>query len=141
DNSFFHQIGELRRWVGFGETADEAIGYLWVAALNQLEAEERLRLLDSFAEENNHELFANLDSIHVVVKAVDLPLESLANWLEKLLTKIERDLAQGGFWKAVRAFCEEHTNSALNLASLLAHNPTSIRLRLATLVIGSLRGR
>lgn len=140
DESFFERLADIRGCVHFAKAGVEAVGYIWVAAFNRITPEEQQVLLDSFADKKCHDLYVNLDSLPVVLKEVELPLEFMAAWLAKLLGVVERDMAQGGFWDALHAFCAAQPERAVMLISILKTQPSPITFRILAYALGAMRG-
>jgi len=139
DASFFHRLFELRRWIGVGDIADQAIGHLWSVAMSGQSPAEQAELLTAFIEQSNPRLFQNLRCLHVVLGDHCLPTEFATEWFSGIAKKVERDCAQGSFWTAVKAYCERHSTNALQLLWTLARTPEHTRLGIAAFVLGVLR--
>jgi hypothetical protein len=107
--------------------------------MHRLSPAEQENLLTAFLDQDAHAIFDNLQCLPWVLENCLCSADFLANWLPKLAEKIERDIAQSGFWSAVSALCERTTAAALQILGQLAKSPGAPQIRVAAFMLGVLR--
>lgn len=139
DQSFFDRLDEFRRWIGIGDSGDEAIGIVWSEAMRRLSVSQQQQLLRAFAEQKGHDFFENVGSLHVVVKDHSLPASFLADWFTDLVRVVERDISVD-VWKAITALCQTRIDCAMEVMRILVTTPVERRLNMTGVMLGTLRG-
>lgn len=139
DQTFFDQLDEFHRWIGVGDSGDEALGLIWAEAMSRLNPSQEQELLNVFSQQEGHEFFENVRSLQVITRERSFPATFLESWLVALLRAVERDMAQGSVWQAIRAVCMFHVDTALETLDAYLREPDQHRRKVAGFMLGVLR--
>lgn len=136
---FFERLDVLREFVGFSERAHRVVGGVWSAALHKFGLAEREAILADLFNARELYLFELLDGLEFVITEHELRPAFAADFFASGADRVGKDIAGGGLWKAVIAFCERHISSALQTVRQLFDTPSETRIGVASFMLGSLR--
>src|SRR5262245_16432628 len=84
DQSFYERLGQVHLSVGYGQSADEALGLAWSEAMRRLPLQGRQALLRAFVRQPPHSVITFLRSVSVVIRDHAIPADFLADWFVDL---------------------------------------------------------
>jgi hypothetical protein len=138
-DEFYDRISDLQLRLGWGESAHRVTGLFLSVAAEKLPAGRDEDLLRGLPKVRNPIFFQYLDSLTIVLSRKELRPEFAAEWFPSLLHRIGNDLAVGGFWSAVRTFCDNHPTTALRTLELLVSGDGHDEIAVGAYILGSLR--
>jgi hypothetical protein len=136
---FFDRISDLQLRLGWGETAHRVTGLLLSLAAEKLPPPQGEALFRALPQVRSPLFFQFLDSLSVLLSRRELRAEFAAEWFPSLLRRVGNDLASGGFWNAVAAYCTKYPKNALQLLKRLSGTSGEQEISVASYVLGSLR--
>lgn len=137
--AFFDRISDLQLRLGWGETAHRVTGLLMSIALENLPPSQGEALLRALPQVRSPLFFQFLESLSVLLSRRELRAEFAAEWFPSLLRRVGNDLASGGFWNALAAYCDKYPKNALQLLKRLSDTSNEEEISVASYVLGSLR--
>lgn len=136
---FFDRISDLQLRLGWGETSHRVTGLLLSLAAEKLPPLEGEALFRALPRVRGPLFFQLLDSLSILLSRREIRAEFAAEWFPSLLRRIGNDLASGGFWNALAAYCTKYPKNALQLLKRLYGAPDEQEISVASYVLGSLR--
>jgi hypothetical protein len=138
DENFYRRLYRVAAIVGFDEGGSEFVGHIWSTALHTLPDANRQTLLRSLP--TGHEFFVILRSLPSVLKACRFEPSFLINSLIDMRTRLGKDGAQGGYWRAIEAWGATFPHDAFRgLTLLLERVLNDDGISIAAAILGSLR--
>jgi hypothetical protein len=137
--AFFDRISDLQLRLGWGETAHRVTGLLMSIAVENLPPSQGEALLRALPQVRSPLFFQFLESLSVLLSRRELRAEFAAEWFPSLLRRVGNDLASGGFWNALAAYCDKYPKNALQLLKRLSDTSNEEEISVASYVLGSLR--
>lgn len=138
--SFYEALSDLRCWLGVDDSAIEAIGRLWSAALSELPPEDQQQLLMTLTAPGNHDFHECMQSLPHVVAEHDIPAEFSLSFFARVAIILQGD-AGYGFGESARAMIEYHPHTAVDLVRQAEQTPGPAETIVATCFLGVLRTR
>jgi len=139
DEQFWKRLANLYLRLGWGESSHQVVGMFTLLAVESLQGPESEALLRAVTRVRSPDFFQLLDSLLPLMRETHLRPEFVAQWFPSLLQRIGNDLAVGGFWTAVRTFCEYHPATAIRALELLVCASGNDEISVAAYMLGSLR--
>lgn len=136
---FFERVNDLHLRLGWNETSKRLAGALLDSAIGQLNGEKGETLLAALPRVGSPGFFQTLDYLGFLLRERELRPQFAANWFPSLVKRIGNDLASGGFWKALEAYCEVHPQNAVEVLRCLAATRDEEQISVAACVLGTLR--
>ena len=105
---FYERLSDLHTRLGWSDASHRAMGLLVSTATETLSQTDGENLLRELPRIGSPFFFQMLDSLPVLLSETTLRPEFGADWFPSLVKRIGNDLAAGGFWNALKTFCEAH---------------------------------
>ena len=140
DTRFYEALSDLRCWLGVDDSAIEAIGRLWSAAMSDLPPEDQQQLLMTLTAPGNHDFHECMQSLPHVVADHDIPAEFCLPFFARVAIILQGDVGYG-FGESARAMIEHHPRTAISLVRQAVQTPGPAETIVATCFLGILRTR
>lgn len=140
DATFYARLIDLHLRLGWSEAAHRGIGLLFSQGTEKLSLDEAEALLRLLPEVQSPFFFQLLRSLDVLLSRRELRSEFAAEWFPALIRRIGNDLAAGGFWNALGAYCRQYPKAALQALTFLLDTTTDEGISAAAYILGALRG-
>ena len=137
--AFYERLTALAMRLGWGDISHRVTGLLLVFAAEQLPAASCETLLTELMNVKDAYLFQILDAVPMLMAEVNLLPEFAARWFPALHRRIGSNLATDGFWLALGAYCERHTQSALEVLRSLLNTQSEDEISVASYILGAVR--
>jgi hypothetical protein len=137
--AFFDRLNDLHMRMGWGETSHRATGLLLSLALDQLSQADAEILLNEFPRQGNPFFFQALESLNVLAAEKELRPTFAAKWFPALVRRVGNDLASGGLWKFLGAYCEQHPKNALEILEFFSATKDEEGISVAAFILGTVR--
>ncbi|HOW65159.1 MAG TPA: hypothetical protein P5186_02695 [Candidatus Paceibacterota bacterium] len=136
---FFERLNDLQMRLGWNEASASLAGAFLSSAIEQLDSEKGETLLAALPRVGNPGFFQTLDCLGSLLRCRELRPQFAADWFPSLVKRIGNDLASGGFWKALEAYCEHHPRTAVEVLRCLEAARDEKQILVAAYVLGTLR--
>lgn len=137
----FERLHRLVFIIGYSDEVCELIGKIWSIVFEQIDDEDKNRLLNSLVSSNNNIFWVMMNCIQYVLPFLKLETTPLSVFLISMSKRVEGDLAGGKFYKAIEEYgCKIPNNALKLLQEMLKKEPfDGTKLFISSILLGTLR--